>query len=181
MNLTGIVGFRLTCLFALCAAASGQPGPGEARVIVVDSPGTLVNPASRSVPARSGGREIERNESNAKIVFLDYVDAQLTHFWSARRADGGLAFAGEIRSAAGVRDGLYWPLDAGGEESPVGPKFAGAAAAELDPVRRIGFLGITSRFSRLRGRRPWVEPAITASTVAWLPSSPWLPGPPRMA
>jgi hypothetical protein len=32
-----------------------------------------------------------------------------------------------------MRDGLYWDADVAGEESPVGPKFAAAAAAELQP------------------------------------------------
>ncbi len=136
MDLKSIAGVRLACLFALCAAASGQPGPGAARVIVVEISGEPVNIARRSLPelpsSNSRGLDIERNESNAIDVCLGYVDAQLTYFWSAQRPDGRLAFAGKIRSAAGIHDGLYWPLEGDGDESPMGPKFADAAAAELD-------------------------------------------------
>jgi hypothetical protein len=137
MNLTSNAGLRLACVFAVCAAASAQSGRGVRVVLVVDSFGEPVNVARATVADSSAEgsrlREIDRNESNAVDACLSYVDAQFTYFWSAHRPDGQFAFAEKIRSASGMRDGLYWPLDAAGEESPMGPKFAGAAAAELNP------------------------------------------------
>jgi hypothetical protein len=132
-----IAGFRVVSVFAACVAAFAQSAPGKRVLVVVDSSGEPVNTACRTAPespSKRGAREIDRNELNAIDMCVGYVDAQRTYFWSARRADGHFAFADKIRSAPGRRDGLYWPLEAGDEESPMGPKFARAAAAELHPA-----------------------------------------------
>lgn len=145
MNLTSIAGFRLACVFAVCAAASAQSAPGARVVLVVDRSGAPVNTAWRSVhkpPASSPrAREIDRNESAVIDICLSYVDAQLTYFRSVPRADGHPAYADKIRSAAGMRDGLYWPLEDGDGESPMGPKFAAAAVTELEPGEAIPRFG----------------------------------------
>ena len=135
----------LACLSLLPVAAVAQD-PSWPRVVVVDSSGRPVNTTlRRSTPdamAVSGrGRAIERNESGAVDICLNYVDAQLAYFRSTPRADGHPAYAEKIRSASGMRDGLYWPPGASGEESPMGPKFAAAAAAELDPAEAQPLFG----------------------------------------
>jgi len=72
-------------------------------------------------------RRIGRNELSAIQVSLAYVDAQEDY------ADKGVAgngvYAQRIISAVGKKDGLYWPAEAGGDESPLG-ELAAAAAAE---------------------------------------------------
>src|SRR5689334_13806366 len=128
--------FRLAWLFIASLAAFAQSAP-QPRVVIVDSSGALVNTAWRTAPepaAKLPVREIDRNESAAIESCLNYVDAQWTYLRAAPRADGRPAFAEKIRSASGTHDGLYWPMEADGEESPMGPGFAGAAAAELDPA-----------------------------------------------
>jgi hypothetical protein len=144
MNFERIAGFRLACMFGVAVAAFGQSAPG-ARVVIVDSSGALVNTASRSaaeprasVAPASG---IDRNEPAVIDICRGYVEAQLAYLRSARRADGYLAFAERIRSAAGMRDGLYWPPQNSSDESPMGPKFAAAAAAELQSSETRPYFG----------------------------------------
>jgi hypothetical protein len=79
-------------------------------------------------PARHRG--IGGNESAVIEICHRYVEAQLMYFRSDHDADGFLAFAGKIRSTPGMRDGLYWLLEDGQDESPMGPNFAAAAATE---------------------------------------------------
>jgi len=144
MNSKGVQGFRLICLLLVSFTAFAQTGP-RTRVIVVDSSGTPVNTAWRStseapVPTVHV-REIDRNEAAIIDLCFSYVDAQLMYVATSRSGDGYFAFAEKIRSAPGLRDGLYWPLDADEEESPIGPKFAAAAATELDPADAHPFFG----------------------------------------
>jgi hypothetical protein len=131
MSITLLNGFRLAILSAGAVAGFAQTGPAT-RVLVVDSSGAPLGSRwrSESRPAASVST-VDRNESAIAEICLSYVDAQLAYFRSSRRADGYLAFAEKIRSSPGTRDGLYWEADLDGEESPVGPKFAAAAAAEL--------------------------------------------------
>src|SRR5580765_8912661 len=137
MNSRGHRGIRFAAVFLVSFGAFAQSGQ-QRRVIVVDGSGRPVNSARRA-PSDSPAatvpiREIDRNEAATTDMCLSYVDAQLTYVRSAHRSDGYLAFAEKIRSASGTRDGLYWPLDGDGEESPMGPKFAAAAATELNPA-----------------------------------------------
>ena len=135
MNSRGLQGFRLIWLFVIALAAFPQTRP-LTRVVVVDGSGTPVNTAWRSTSEAPAPvvhvRQIDRNEAAAIDICFSYVDAQSLYFSSTHRADGYVAFAEKIRSTPGQRDGLYWPLDTNGEESPMGPKFAAAAATELD-------------------------------------------------
>jgi hypothetical protein len=137
MNSRGHHGIRLTAVFLLSFAAFAQGGPGT-RVVVVDVSGTPVNTAWRSTSEDRAPivhvREIDGNEAAIIDMCFSYVDAQLLYFRSTHTADGKFAFAKRIRSTPGLRDGLYWPLETDGEESFMGPKFAMAAAAELDPA-----------------------------------------------
>jgi len=117
---------RLALLIALSVAALAQTP--VARVLIVD---VRANAGSvLSAPA-----VIDRNEAAAIDNCLAYVDAQSEHLRSA--AD----FAQRIRSTPGTRDGLFWPLNAAGEESPLGPKFAAAAVAEQGPGRARPLFG----------------------------------------
>ena len=125
--------FRLALLAAMPIASFSQAVP-VTRVVVVDSsgaPGTA--PADQSRPEAAILSTVDRNEAAAVESCQNYVDAQLAYFRSSHRADGYLAFAEKIRSSPGAHDGLYWDPDVAGDESPVGPKFAAAAAAELNP------------------------------------------------
>jgi hypothetical protein len=138
MNSKLLAGLRLACIFAVSAAMFAQPAP-RARIVVVDSSGAPVNTAWRSMPEATPSStpvrisDRNRNESAAIDMCLGYVDAQVAYFRSVRRDDGYLAFAAKILSSPGMHDGLYWDPREAGDESPIGPKFAAAAAAELDP------------------------------------------------
>ncbi len=83
--------------------------------------------------AKSGAQEvlhrrIGRNEINAIEVCRSYVEAQRE--FAARRAGigGRPEYAMRIESSAGARDGLYWPVREGEDDSPLGPLIASAAA-----------------------------------------------------
>ena len=73
-------------------------------------------------------RRVGRNERNAIQVLRAYLDAQREYASTDRDNDGVLQYAQKIGSAAGKRDGLYWPADAskGDEISPFGPLIAEA-------------------------------------------------------
>jgi len=71
-------------------------------------------------------RRIGRNEFSAIQAALAFVDAQQEY------ADKGIAgsgvYAQRIVSQRGKKDGLYWPAQAGEDESPLGALAANAAA-----------------------------------------------------
>src|SRR3954470_4724771 len=137
MNSRGHQLIRLAAVFAVSLAASAQERP-RTRVVVVDGSGTPVNTAWRSTPDALAPivhvREIDRNEAATIDICFSYLDAQLMYFRSTHGANGNFGLAKRIRSSPDLRDGLYWPLETDGEESPMGPKFAMAAATELDPA-----------------------------------------------
>lgn len=71
-------------------------------------------------------RRIGQNELNAIQVALAYVDAQREYAMKDRDRDGLLEYARSFRSESGKRNGLYWPVKSGEEESPLGPMAARA-------------------------------------------------------
>jgi hypothetical protein len=73
-------------------------------------------------------RRIGENELTAIGVLRSYIRAQYEYFARDRDGDGVLEFAQSILSAAGARDGLYYPVDEGEPESPFGPAIAVATA-----------------------------------------------------
>ena len=77
-------------------------------------------------------RRVGRNEMQAIATARAYVQAQRDY--AARRAKAGERpeFARKIGSAAGARDGLYWPASKS-EESPLGPLVAAAEASGYGP------------------------------------------------
>jgi hypothetical protein len=71
-------------------------------------------------------RRIGHNELDAIQTSLAYVDAQ-NDYAAKDRGDGVGTYAMHFVSAAGKKDGLYWPTAQGEEESPLGELFAAAS------------------------------------------------------
>jgi hypothetical protein len=71
-------------------------------------------------------RRIGRNELNAIEASLAFVDAQQEYASEDRDGDNILEYAQRFVSTPGMKDGLYWAVQAGEEESPLGPLFAEA-------------------------------------------------------
>ncbi len=78
-------------------------------------------------------RRIGRNELSAVRTLLASVDAQHDYFERARQANGGGEYATRMFSSPGGHDGLYWPVDEGESESPLGPL--------VDAARDAGYPG----------------------------------------
>jgi hypothetical protein len=72
-------------------------------------------------------RRIGKNELNAIEVCLAYVDAQREY--AIKDCDGNRLrdYAQRFASTRGKKDGLYWEVKEGEEESPMGPLMAKAA------------------------------------------------------
>jgi hypothetical protein len=71
-------------------------------------------------------RRIGKNELEAIQATLAYVDAQNEYAEKDRTGDGLNAYAKRIISQPGKKDGLYWPVSQGEEESPLGELMARA-------------------------------------------------------
>jgi len=82
-------------------------------------------------------RRIGRNELSVIEVCRAYVTAQRDYAAADPLGTGRHEFAWRFASAAGTRDGLYWPTKPGEEESPLGPLVARARAE--------GYGGATAR------------------------------------
>jgi len=74
-------------------------------------------------------RRIGQNELNAIEAAQAFVDAQQDYASEDRDGDKILEYAQRFISTPGTKDGLYWPVQAGEEDSPLGPLFAEASAA----------------------------------------------------
>ena len=91
-------------------------------------------------------RRIGRNELEVIDVMQAYVEAQ-RDYASMSRSGGKveMEFAQKIRSTPGKKDGLYWEVKEGDEESPFGPLAAKAAGSGYtvkgeQPVPYHGYL-----------------------------------------
>jgi DUF2950 family protein len=73
-------------------------------------------------------RRIGNNELSTIDVCLAYVDAQRDYATKDRNNDGFIEYATRFLSSPGKHDGLYWPAQAGEEESPMGPLMVSAQA-----------------------------------------------------
>jgi hypothetical protein len=71
-------------------------------------------------------RRIGDNELSTIAVVRGYVDAQREYASQDRMGDSVLQYAQKIKSSSGKRDGLYWPVAEGEDESPLGPLVAEA-------------------------------------------------------
>ena len=83
-------------------------------------------------------RRIGRDELNAIEVCRAYVEAQREYAAKDRLGDGLHEYARRVASAGGKRDGLYWPISRGEEESPLGPLVAAAEAEGFGAAERRG-------------------------------------------
>lgn len=71
-------------------------------------------------------RRIGRNELMTLSAARAYVEAQREYAAKDRDGDEVLEYAQKFISAAGTKDGLYWPPELDGELSPLGPLVAQA-------------------------------------------------------
>jgi hypothetical protein len=78
-------------------------------------------------------RRIGRNELTVIEVCRAYVAAQREYAAKNLGPGGSAEYAQHFTSTIGERDGLYWPVKAGEEESPLGPLIARARAAGYRP------------------------------------------------
>ncbi|MCY1264460.1 hypothetical protein D3C76_891370 [compost metagenome] len=107
--------------------------PGRVHLQVGNDPWTLPMPirqekAGWSFDTRAAGAEIRtrrigRNEDAAIHAVEAYHDAQMDYAEADRNGDGVLEYAQKFISSDGQHDGLYWPDEADGDESPLGPLF----------------------------------------------------------
>ncbi len=73
-------------------------------------------------------RRIGRNELHAIATARVYVEAQNEYATKDPMGSGVRQYATRFASSEGKRDGLYWPVAAGQEPSPLGPLVAEAVA-----------------------------------------------------
>jgi Protein of unknown function (DUF2950) len=78
-------------------------------------------------------RRIGRDELNVIEVCRAYVEAQREYAAKKLGPGGAAEYAQHFMSKIGQRDGLYWPVKVGEEESPLGPLIARARAAGYRP------------------------------------------------
>ena len=71
-------------------------------------------------------RRIGRNELGVIEVLRAYVDAQREYAAEDHNGNGTREFAQKFRSTSGKKDGLYWEVKEGEQESPFGPLVARA-------------------------------------------------------
>jgi hypothetical protein len=92
-------------------------------------------------------RRIGRNELDVIDLMRGYVEAQAAYRALDPDGDGLPSFAASLLSTEGMRDGLYWPEEPDGPESPVGDFMARAAAdgysvvggADEEPEPYLGY------------------------------------------
>jgi hypothetical protein len=93
-------------------------------------------------------RRIGENERQAIATARSYIDAQRDYASEDHDNDGVLEYAQKLISSEGKTDGLFWPLEQGDGDSPVG-EFVNQAA--LDKAKKNeGYFGY--RFRILRGQ-----------------------------
>src|SRR3954447_25216145 len=71
-------------------------------------------------------RRIGRNELEVLASMRGYVDAQREYASEDRDGDQVLEYAQKLTSSPGQTDGLYWPIELNGQQSPLGPLVADA-------------------------------------------------------
>jgi hypothetical protein len=73
-------------------------------------------------------RQIGDNELSVAEAMLAYYDAQRDYASQDRNSDSVPEYARKLISSPGKHDGLYWPSEDGGNESPLGPYFAASSS-----------------------------------------------------
>ena len=81
-------------------------------------------------------RRIGKNELATIPVMRAYVDAQREYSTRDHNGNEILEYAQRLVSSPGKHDGLYWPPDINGEDSPLGPLVAYAQAEGYSPELR---------------------------------------------
>jgi hypothetical protein len=81
-------------------------------------------------------RRVGKNELATLPVMRAYVEAQREYASSDHDGDQVLEYAQRLISSPGKRDGLYWPPDFDGDESPFGPGVAFAQEEGYSPELR---------------------------------------------
>ncbi len=81
-------------------------------------------------------RRIGKNELATLAVMRAYVDGQREYARSDHDGDRVLEYAQRLVSSPGKEDGLYWPPQFDGDESPLGPLVAYAQAEGYNPEQR---------------------------------------------
>ena len=94
-------------------------------------------------------RRIGENELQAIETARLYVQAQQDYAAEDRDSDGVLEFAQKLISTEGQMDGLYWPLEQGDGESPVG---ASIDTGALEKAKQgDGYFGYKFRILKRQG------------------------------
>lgn len=95
-------------------------------------------------------RRIGENELQAIETARLYVEAQRAYAEEDRDGDGVLEYAQALISSEGRTDGLYWPVEQGDGESPMGPNINQAA---LDKAAAgDGYFGYRFRILKRQGK-----------------------------
>jgi len=123
-------------------------------------PVPLVKKGSRWVFDTKAGKEellnrrIGRNELEVIDVLNAYVDAQHEYAALDPNDTGKVEFAQKIRSTPGKKDGLYWPVNEGEEESPFGPMAAEATREGYGKLKSeiIPFHGYYFKILKAQGK-----------------------------
>ncbi len=121
---------------------------GRATLLVGDSDWPFPAPLVRKVDAwvfdAAAGREelinrrIGRNELDAIQTLLAIVDAQREYAVGDLDGNGWSDYAQRFASSEGTRDGLFWPVGADQQPSPLGPLFAAATREGYLPKANAG-------------------------------------------
>jgi hypothetical protein len=132
------VRYRFLAAWAKSRAIKPE-GDARALVAVGDDGWTLPIPIVKTAQGwrfdtRAGAdemrvRRIGRNERAVMQVMLAIFDAQKEYASIDRNGDGVLEYTAKFASSPGKKDGLYWPVKAGEEQSPLGPDVEAARAA----------------------------------------------------
>ncbi|HRI11916.1 MAG TPA: DUF2950 domain-containing protein [Verrucomicrobiota bacterium] len=80
-------------------------------------------------------RRIGANELSVLLTLRAFVAAQKEYAAVDRNGDDVLEYARKFISSPGKKDGLYWPADLDGTESPMGPQ---VAAAQAEGYSKLG-------------------------------------------
>lgn len=99
-------------------------------------------------------RRIGKNELSAIQFCLAYVDVQREYALKDRDGDGLLEYAQKFGSDKGKRDGLYWEVKEGEEQSPLGPLAAQAQKQgyTTKPKKPQPYLGYYYRILKGQGK-----------------------------
>jgi hypothetical protein len=97
-------------------------------------------------------RRIGRNELHVMEVLDAYVEAQHEYASKDCRGEGVVEFAQKLISTEGKRDGLYWEVKEGEEESPLGPLIAWASRKGYEDANISPFYGYYFKILKGQGK-----------------------------